>query len=101
MPPLFLQFLDVKKYLETVCPTSNILENKVITSNQYSTYILLKAPGAETQNFFLSFISYPFPCLQNIYSLGGGEKHISWTQVLKKSNSSSLVCGLEGKILRL
>ena len=118
MPPLFLQerkwrntwrlFVqplstreEVKKYLETVCPTSNILENKVVTSNHYCTYILLKVPGAETQNFFLSFIPYPLPCLQNIYSWGGGQKHISMTHVLKKSNSNSLVCGLEGKILRL
>lgn len=72
--PLFLQFLDVKKYLETVCPTANILENKVVTSNHYSTFILLKVPGAETQYFFLSFISYPY--VYRIYILGEGERNI-------------------------
>lgn len=52
------------------------------------------------KHLFLSFIFLPLP-MSTEYTFAGEKKHTTWTQVLKKSNPNSLVCGLEGKILRM
>ena len=99
MPPLFLQFSDVKKYLETISVHPQIfLRTKWSRPTSYTTYDLPKVPGAEILVPVLHFLSLP---RSTEYTFSGEKKHTTWTQVLKKSNPNSLVCGLEGKILRM
>lgn len=58
MPPLFLQFSNVKKYLETISVHSQIfLRTKWSGLTSYTTYDLLKVPGAETLVPVLHFLT--------------------------------------------
>lgn len=72
MPRLFPQLSDVNKPLETSCILKYSWEPSAATLHiSHQRYI----SGAETLNLLPSFISYPFPRLQNIYSWGKNILH--------------------------